>query len=144
MALTYPIPVFHFQVNWGGIKATFSEVSGLNVEVQPIEYRDGLSPEYITTKMPGIQKASNITLKRGIFKADADYYKWFDTVQMNTIERRDLIISLLDANHTPVVTWMIKEAWPTKIDNPTLKADGNEVAIESIELVHEGLKMVHS
>ena len=144
MAEAYPMPVFHFQVEWGGAKATFSEVSGLNLEIQPLEYRDGLSPEYYTIKMPGLQKTSSITLKRGVFKADADYYDWYNTVQLNTIERRDLIISLLDETHSPVVTWKIKNAWPTKIDNPSLKANGNEVAIESISLVHEGLTMEHA
>lgn len=139
----YPIPVFHFQIEWGGAKIEFSEVSGMNTETQPIEYRHGFAPEH-TMKMPGIQKDSNITLKRGVFKGDSDYYTWWSSVNLNTIERRDLIISLLDESHSPVVTWKVKNAWPTKVENPSLKADGNEVAIESIELVHEGMTMEHA
>ncbi|PMB53409.1 phage tail protein [Fischerella thermalis CCMEE 5201] len=135
----YPLPVFHFSVDWGGTKLEFSEVSGLNIESQAIEYRHGLSPEFSMTKMPGIQKFGNITLKRGIFKKDNDYYKWLNTTKMNTVERRDITISLLDENHAPVMVWKAKNAFPVKLEGPSLKASGNEVAIESMELAHEGL-----
>lgn len=140
----YPLPAFHFQVDWGGSKLGFSEVSGLNIEQQVIEYRDGLSPEYSTIKMPGIRKYGNITLKRGIIKSDNEFFDWLNTTKMNTIERRDMIIKLLDEEHNPVVIWSVKNAWPTKIDAPSLKADGNEVAIESIEIAHEGIKIENS
>lgn len=135
----YPLPKFHFQVEWGGANIGFTEVSGLDVQTDPIEYRDGSSPEYIKTKMPGMQKFSNITMKRGTFKGDNDFYAWWNTVALNTIERRNVTISLLNENHEPVVVWKVKNAWPIKVQSTDLKADGNEVAIESIELVHEGL-----
>jgi phage tail-like protein len=135
----YPIPKFHFQVDWGGSKIGFTEVSGLDVETEVIEYRDGASPEYSKRKMPGMQKYSNITLKRGTFATDNEYFNWWNTVKLNTIERRDITISLLNENHEPVVVWKVKNAWPTKIQSTDLKAEGNEVAIESMELVHEGL-----
>lgn len=135
----YPLPKFHFQVEWGGASIGFTEVSGLDVQTDPIEYRDGASPEYVKTKMPGMQKFSNITLKRGTFKGDNEFYTWWNTVALNTIERRNVTISLLNENHEPVVIWKVKNAWPIKVQSTDLKADGNEVAIESIELVHEGL-----
>jgi conserved hypothetical phage tail region protein len=135
----YPLPKFHFQVEWGGANLGFTEVSGLDVQVDPIEYRDGASPEYVKIKMPGLQKFSNITLKRGTFKGDNDFYNWWNTVALNTIERRNVTITLLNENHEPVVVWKVKNAWPIKVQSTDLKADGNEVAIESIELVHEGL-----
>jgi phage tail-like protein len=136
---TYPLVKFHFQVEWGGTKIGFTEVSGLDVESEVVEYREGSSPEYSKIKMPGMQKYSNITLKRGTFKSDNEYFKWWNTVKLNTIERRDVTISLLNEEHQPVVTWKVKNAWPSKIQSTDLKADGNEVAIESMELVHEGL-----
>jgi phage tail-like protein len=139
MATNYPLVKFHFQVEWGGTKIGFSEVSGLDVETEIVEYRDGASPEYSKIKMPGMQKYSNLTLKRGTFKSDNEYFKWWNTVKLNTIERRDITISLLNEDHDPVVTWKVKAAWPTKIQSTDLKADGNEVAIESMEIVHEGL-----
>lgn len=135
----YPLPKFHFQVEWGGTKIAFTEVSGLDVETEVIEYREGSSPEYSKIKMPGMQKYSNITLKRGTFKGDNDYFNWWNTVKLNTIERRDITIKLLNEDHDPVVIWKVKNAWPTKVQATDLKADGNEVAIESIELVHEGV-----
>jgi len=135
----YPIPKFHFQVEWAGAKIGFTEVTGLEVSTDVIEYRDGASPEYHKIKMPGMQKFSNITMKRGIFKGDNDYYSWWNTVKLNTIERRDLVISLLNEEHSPVVVWKVKNAWPVKVQSTDLKADGNEVAIESIEIAHEGL-----
>ncbi len=139
MATSYPLVKFHFQVEWGGTKIAFTEVSGLDVETEVVEYRDGASPEYSKIKMPGMQKYSNITLKRGTFATDNEYYNWWNTVQLNTIERRDITISLLNEEHEPVVTWKVKNAWPAKVQSTDLKADGNEVAIESMELVHEGL-----
>ena len=135
----YPLPKFHFRVEWGGANIGFTEVSGLDVETEVIEYRDGASLEYIKTKMPGMQKFGNITLKRGTFQGDNDFYNWWNTVALNTIDRRDVTISLLNENHEPVVVWKVKNAWPTKVQSTDLKADGNEVAIESIELAHEGL-----
>jgi len=141
MATEYPIVKFHFQVDWGGTKIGFTEVSGLDVETEVIEYRHGASPEYFKTKMPGMQKYSNITLKRGTFANDNEYFSWWNTVKLNTIERRDITISLLNEEHEPVVVWKVKHAWPTKIQSTELKADGNEVAIESMELVHEGLSI---
>lgn len=141
MATTYPLVKFHFQVEWGGTKIGFTEVSGLDVESEVVEYRDGASREYSKLKMPGMQKYSNITLKRGTFKSDNEYFNWWNTVQLNTIERRDITISLLNEEHEPVVTWKVKNAWPTKVQSTDLKADGSEVAIESMELVHEGLSI---
>jgi phage tail-like protein len=137
----YPLPKFHFQVEWGGTKIGFTEVTGLEVTTDVIEYRDGVSPEFHKIKMPGMQKFSNITLKRGKFKSDNQFYDWWNTQQMNTVERRDLTISLLNENHEPVFVWKVKNAWPIKVNATDLKADGNEVAIETIELVHEGLTM---
>lgn len=135
----YPLPKFHFQVEWGGASIGFTEVSGLDVQTDPIEYRDGASPEYTKTKMPGMQKYSNITLKRGTFQGDNDFFVWWNTVALNTIERRNVTISLLNESHEPVVVWKVKNAWPIKVQSTDLKADGNEVAIETIELAHEGL-----
>jgi len=141
MPAQYPLPVFHFTVQWGGTRLGFSEVTGLTQENQAIEYREGSFPEYSTIKMPGLRKFSNITLKRGIVKSDNDFFNWLATVKLNQVERRDIIISLLNENHEPVMTWKAQNAFPVKVEGPSLKASGNEVAIESIELAHEGLSL---
>lgn len=137
--MAYPLPVFHFSVDWGGTQVTFSEVTGLNIEVQPIEYRDGNNPDYSPTKMPGMKKYGNLTLKRGVFASDNEYYAWVNEIALNKIERRDIIISLLNEEHAPVMTWKVINAWPTKLTSPDLKASANEAAIESIEIAHEGI-----
>ncbi len=136
---TYPLTKFHFQVEWGGTRIGFTEISGLDVSLDVIEYRDGASPEYSKIKMPGMTKFSNITLKRGTFLNDNEFYAWFNTVQMTSVERRNITISLLNENHEPVMVWKVKNAFPVKVQSTDLKADGNEVAIETLELAHEGL-----
>ncbi|MEO7046202.1 MAG: phage tail protein, partial [Ferruginibacter sp.] len=103
----YPLPKFHFQVDWGGTQIGFTDVSGLDITNDPIEYRHGASPEYHKIKMPGQRKFSNIVLKRGIFKSDNEFYNWFNTINMNTVERRDITISLLDESLAPVVVWKV-------------------------------------
>ncbi len=141
MPQQYPLPVFHFTVQWGGTRIGFSEVTCLTQENQAIEYRDGSFPEYSSIKMPGLRKFSNVTLKRGIVKADNDFFKWLSTVKLNQVERRDVVVSLLNESHEPVMTWKIQNAFPVKVEGPGLKASGNEVAIESIEIAHEGLEL---
>jgi len=141
MPALYPLPVFHFTVQWGGTRVGFSEVTGLTQEKQVIEYRDGSFPEYSSLKMPGIPKYNNLTLKRGVVQGDNDFANWLATVKLNTVERRDLTVSLLNEEHSPVMTWKVHNAFPVKVEGPQLKAGGNEVAIESIELAHEGLEV---
>ena len=135
----YPIPAFHYQVEWGGEKMSFSEVSGLTIEIQMIEYRDGDSKQYEAIKMPGIPKYGNLTMKKGIVAADNKFFDWLNTTALNTVERKDIIISLLNEAHEPVMTWKALNAFPVKVEGPGLKSTGNEVAIESIEVAHEKL-----
>jgi phage tail-like protein len=139
----YPIPVFHFSVSLGGgAPIGFSEVSGLSQEVQAIEYRDGLmSYTTLPPKRPGLKKAGNITLKRGFVQGNNDLYQWFNNNGTPGVDRRDLTITLLNDENNPVFVWSIAQAWPVKIEGPGLKATGNETAIESIELVHEGITL---
>lgn len=139
----WPLPKFYFSVVIGGGKelkgASFQEVSGLDTETQVIEYRKGDSNVFSTVKMPGISKFSNITLKKGIFVGDNKFWDWYNEIQLNTITRQSVVISLLNEKGTPTMVWTLKNAWPTKITGTDLKSDGNEVAVETLELAHEGL-----
>jgi phage tail-like protein len=141
MPAQYPLPTFHFSVEWGGTRVGFSEVTGLTQENQVIEYRDGSFPEFSSVKMPGLRKFNNLVFKRGVIKADNDFFKWLSTIKLNTVERRDLVVNLLNENHEPVMSWKVQRAFPVKLEGPQLKASANEVAIESIELAHEGLEV---
>jgi phage tail-like protein len=137
----YPLPKFHFEVQWGGTKIGFTEVTGLEVTTEKIEYRDGASKEYHKVRMPGMQTFGDLTLKRGVFAGDNEFYAWWNTVALNTVERRDITVSLLNEAHEPVVVWKVKNAWPTKVTSTDLNASGNETAIETLVLTHEGLTM---
>ena len=137
----YPLPKFHFQVQWGGTKIGFTEVTGLEVTTEKIEYRDGASKEYHKVRMPGMQTFGDLTLKRGVFAGDNEFYDWWNSVALNTVERRDITISLLNESHEPVVVWKVKKAWPTKVTSTDLNASGNETAIETLVVTHEGLTM---
>lgn len=136
---TWPLPNFYFEVQWDTTVMSFQEVSGLDVEAQPISYRHGSSPAFSIIKMPGLKKYGNITMKKGIFKADNKFWDWFNQIKMNTIRRVPVTIRLLDESGAPTMVWTLTNAWPTKITGTDLKATGNEVAVETIEIAHEGL-----
>ncbi len=148
----YPVPKFHFQVEWGpNLRMGFTEVSGLDFETEVIEYREGTNKTYNKTKQPGLTKYADITLKRGTFEGDFDFFKqWKETYyfqegnRTGSRFRRDITIKLLNENHEPIITWQVLNAWPSKVQSTDLKADANEVAIETMTIVHEGLKILEA
>lgn len=136
----WPLPAFYFKVEVEDLgEMSFKEVSGLDLEAQIIEYRHGNSPAFSTIKMPGLKKSSNISLKKGVFKSDNKFFDWFNEIKLNTIKRRAVTISLLDEEGNPTMVWKLANAWPTKITGVSLKSDGNDVAMEQLDLAHEGL-----
>ena len=137
MANTYPMAVFSFQVDWGGSSVAFSEVSGLNMETQVIAYRDGNSQEHSEIKMPGLKKYPDIVLKRGVFEGRDDFLTWYNENILNTTDRREVKISLLNADGAPKFTATCANCFVMKYEGPTPKATGNEAAIESITLATE-------
>jgi phage tail-like protein len=140
----WPLPKFYFMVDWGTtMNIPFQEVSGLNIEAQPLEYRHGNNPGFSEVNMPGIVKNSNVTMKKGVFANDNNFWDWYNKIKMNTIERQNVVIKLLDEAGNPTMTWTLLNAWPTKISSTDLKSDGNEVAVESIEIMHEGLTIAN-
>ncbi|AHF15151.1 phage tail protein [Niabella soli] len=136
----YPLTVFHYKVSWNNQDIGFSDVSGLTQEIQAIEYRDGLMPGSTPSlKRPGLRKVTNISLKRGIVEKNNDLFNWFNNNGAPNVERRDITITLLNDEGEPVMIWSVLQAFPVKCEGPGLKASGNDIAIESIELVHEGI-----
>ncbi|GHE63670.1 MULTISPECIES: phage tail protein [Roseivirga] len=142
----WPMPKFRFTVDWGTIaqNIAFQEVSGLEAETQIIEYRASNSAQFSTIKMPGIAKYGNVTMKRGIFVKDNSFWNWYNQIKMNTIKRQTVTIKLLDESGKPTMVWTLTNAWPTKITGTDLKSDGNEVAVDTIEIAHEGLTIANS
>ncbi len=113
------------------------------MQVEVIEYRHGDSKDFSKIKMPGLRKYSNITLKRGTFQGDFGYYDWLSEIQDDRAnKRRDVVIRLLNERHEPVAAWKAIRCFPVKVQASDLKSDGNEVAIETVEIAHEGLSIV--
>ena len=137
----WPMPKFRFEVDFGpSLKnIAFQEVSGLDNESQVIEYRHGNAPTFSTVKMPGLKTVGNVTMKKGVFPDRELFLKWEAEIKMNTIQRRTVLIKLLDESGKPMMQWQLVNAWPTKIVRSALKPEGNENTIESIELACEQL-----
>ncbi len=133
------MPAYHFVVQWGGTRIGFQEVSGLNIQADAVEYREGSNPESQPLKMPGQIHYSNIVLKRGIVAKDNDFFAWINTIKLSKVERRDIVVQLLNENHEPVVVWKIRNAFPVRYSGPVLLANASEVAMEELELAHDGL-----
>jgi phage tail-like protein len=143
-ATSWPVPKFRFSVDWGSVQSdiAFQEVSGLDAETQIIEYRD-TSKQLATVKMPGMARYGNVTLKRGIFTNDNLFWNWYSQIRMNVIKRQTVVIKLLDDGGNTVVKWTLNNAWPTKITSTDLKSDGNKVAVDTIEITHEGVTIAN-
>ncbi len=147
----YPLAGFYFLVEWNVdngdiVNGSFTEVTGLTQEIQMLEYRDGFSEVYATQKIAGMRKDANVTLKRGIFHGNNEFYDWWVKVSnLNDDEKfkSNVTIKLLGEDNKPRVTWVLNRAWPVKIEGPSMKGDSNEVAVESIELTHEGMTIKH-
>lgn len=141
--MDYPLTKFHFQVEWGGTRISATEISGLSSEIEVVEYRDGSSKDSTRTLMPGLKKPNRITLKRGVVKGDNDYFKWLSTVNMDKVEKRDLIIKLLDESHEPVMVWKLINAFPVKLEWSDLKALTSEIVMESLDVVFESMTVIN-
>lgn len=136
----WPISNFYFSVDIGEQKdLAFQEISGLDAESKVIEYRHGNSPQFSTIKMPGMLSSGNVTLKKGVFVKDNRFWDWFNSIKMNTIKRETVVIKLLDEAGAPTMTWTLNNAFPTKISGVDLKSEGGEVAVETLEIAHEGV-----
>lgn len=132
---------FRFSVEIDGLEAGgFSEVTGFDASIDVMEYREG---DMVQTpmKMPGLKKYSNITLKKGL--ADTTVlYDWITAGIEGEVERKTLTITLLDQTESPVASWQIINAWPVKYTGPDFNATSSEVAIETLEVAHEGMTRV--
>jgi phage tail-like protein len=130
----------NFLVSIDGIaaNAAFSEVSGLEAAIEVIDYRSGDSSENSPRKLPGLNRYSSVTLRRGL-TSDQTLWNWIDNGLKGTVQRADIMITLRDAADNPVWRWHLKDAWPCRWSGPVLSAGSPEVAIETLEICHERL-----
>lgn len=157
----YPLPVYNFRVDILNAKfpgaqsgsgddtginsARFSEVSGLDLSIAPVVYRDGFSFLTGPTIMAGREEELRLTMKRGIIQKDSFLYDWLvETRSMLTHGKRDLHIALCDEEGVAVVHWHVRGAMPTKLTGPSFSAESNDVAIETLELIAGSVRMEFS
>ncbi|MGE0853122.1 MAG: phage tail protein [Hyphomicrobiaceae bacterium] len=138
-----PYSGYSFLVTVSGISddglssaGSFSEVSGMEFEVAPIEYRTG-SELPTVRKMRGLVKYTNIVCKRGI-TGDLNFWNWILTGANGQAQRADVSIVLRDEDQQEVIRWNFRRAWPCKYTGPSLNAANNEIAMETVEICHEG------
>ncbi len=136
---TYPIPTYRFIVTVGNEKIAFKSVSGLQMAVEKIEYKDGAGGLF---KMPGQSQGISLTLKRGVIKGQKQLYTWISSISLNQVEKKDISISLTnDVGTELLVTWNISNAFPIKLSAPNFDASSNEVAIEELSLEADRLSV---
>jgi phage tail-like protein len=134
-----PYNNFNFLVEIDGIaRAAFHECSGFDSTIDVLEHREG-GENTTPRKLPGQTKYSNITLKRGITD-DKELYEWHRAAIQGALERKNGSIVLLDRAGKEVARWNFVRAWPVKWTGPSLSAEGNDVAIEQLDLAHEGIE----
>jgi phage tail-like protein len=136
-----PYRGFNFRLEIGGQTiASFSEVTGLVADGDAVAYREGDELHNWARQLPGLRKFNHITLKRGYTK-NRQLWDWFGRIASGNTDRREGAIVLMDEARTDVLRWEFTKAWPNKVEGPSFNAANNEVAMESCELVHEGLTL---
>ncbi len=132
-----PLGNYRFIVEIGNIGPTsFTEVKIPDSEIEIIEYRDGSDSSKAVRKLSGLVRHSELILKRGMVKS-LDVYDWFKSNKNGSVDRRSIIVTILDESGQPCVKWRFKNCWPTKYTGPTLNAASSEYAIEEIIIAVE-------
>jgi len=136
-----PFRTFNFRVEIDGLTVgSFSEVSGLNAEGDSVDYREGTDLRNNVRKLPGLRKFPNIVMKRGYTEND-ELWEWYTNILNGVPDRRNGSIILMNESHQDVLRWNFENGWINKIEGPMMKASGNEVAMESMEIIHEGISI---
>jgi phage tail-like protein len=138
---TDPYRGFNFILEIDNVpKGAFAEVGGLTADGDSVDYREGTDMQPNVRKLSGLRKFVNITLKRG-YSQDKSLWQWYQNILNGIDDRRNVTVVLLNERREAVLRWHAENAWINKIEGPALKASSNDVAMESLELVHEGLTL---
>ncbi len=137
----YPLVVYNYRVDIDGESLTFSEVSGLELAFESITYKesyaDGNKSGPNIMYMPGQIQPVNISMKKGFVKGNSIpvFYDWINSIALNRVDKKDIVVHLLDESGGTIVSWKVIDSFPTKLTAPTFDANSNEVAIESLDLM---------
>jgi phage tail-like protein len=132
---------FNFRVEIDNIAAAaFREAELPEGRIGAVAYRDGTDRTSAARLLPGRVEYGPLILRRG-FAGDASLFEWWQAVSQGALDRRNVAVILLDEQGQDVARWHLRRAWPTKYAAPSLNALGNEVAIETLELAHEGIEL---
>ncbi|MGE0298207.1 phage tail protein [Pseudonocardia sp.] len=133
-----PLPTFNFAVEVDGLLVGgFSEVSGLESRIETTPYREG-GVNGFTHALPTVAEPGALTLRRGV-TSSTTLWDWHNDAVRGTVRRRNGSIVLLDRRQVPVLWWNFRNALPVRWVGPTFDARSDEIGVEAIELVHEGL-----
>ena len=141
----YPLPVYNYKVEIGSDAVAFSEVSGLSISYETATYKESPVASGIpgprVMHMPMQGTPANVTLKKGLVRgvSVATFFNWINSTQINQVDKKDIYIRLMDENGDPVISWKVTNAFPTKLDAPSFTADSNDVAVESMEVMGDGI-----
>ncbi len=136
-----PFRSFNFRVEFDGLTVgSFRECSGLAADGNSVDYREGTDVPRSVRKLVGLQTYSNITLKKG-YTTNTELWDWYKKIVNGVPDRRHGSIILMDEARKDVMRWSVENAWIKKIEAPGFNATANEIAVESVELVHEGLSL---
>jgi phage tail-like protein len=141
----YPLPVYNYRVEIGSDTVAFSEVSGLSISYETTTYKESPvasgAPGPRVMYMPAQGTPAKITLKKGLVRVAsvATFYRWLQSIQINQVDKKDVYVRLCDEKGDAVISWKVTNAFPTKLDAPTFTATSNDAAIESMELMGDGI-----
>jgi phage tail-like protein len=139
-----PFLSFRFHVEIGNLKVgEFTEVTGLQAEVEVFEYREGGGNDFVHKLAGPVRYPSNLVLKHGLMDAN-QIWQWEQQILEGTISRTNITIVLKDETGQDRWRWKFKDAYPVKWSGPDLRAGTAEVAIETLELAHRGFILADS
>ncbi|WP_439412922.1 phage tail protein [Enterobacter ludwigii] len=139
IAVQYPIPTYRFIVTLGDVQVPFTSASGLDINYDTIEYRDGTGNWF---KMPGQRQVPSITLSKGVFPGENALYTWINSIQLNKVDKKDIIISLTNDTGTEVLmSWNVSNAFPTSLTSPSFDATSNEIAVQQVTLMADRISI---
>jgi phage tail-like protein len=147
IAKTYPLPSYNYRVEINGVAIGFSEVSGLSISRETTTYKESPTatnaPGPVTMNMPSQKGVPSVSLKKGLVKTTSvkELYTWINSVQINQVEKKDIVIRLCDENGAAVISWTVHNAFPKKLDAPSFSASSNDAAIESMELMADAISI---